>query len=180
VAGNREGALDQAKRATIVAILTNGSSRRIAARYVGCSPSTISRTAERDPQFAEQIERAEQSAEILALRNLRNASSHERYWRAAAWLLERKNPRDFGPCTVDVFGRRQTIDAMVKLFSFLTDGMPDEECDHLFRKMDELLEEFQRTGAANSLDPVASADARVCDPPDPIAIANEAEVDYQI
>jgi hypothetical protein len=177
VAINREGILDQSKRATIVALLTNGSSRRIAARYVGCSPSTITRTADRDPQFAEQIERAEQEAEILALRNLRNAASQERYWRASAWLLERKNPRDFGPCTIDVLGRRQTIDTMVKLFSFLSDGMPDAQCDHLFRKMDELLDEFQRTGVAGPLD---SADAQVCNPPDPIAIANEAEVDFQI
>ena len=40
----------------------------MAAKYVGCAASTITRTALRDPDFAEQLAAAEQSAEIDALR----------------------------------------------------------------------------------------------------------------
>jgi len=35
--------LDESKRRVIIALVTNGSSRRVAARYVGCAPSTITR-----------------------------------------------------------------------------------------------------------------------------------------
>ena len=47
--------LDEKKRAKIIALVANGSSRRMAARYVACAPSTITRTAMRDPDFAAQL-----------------------------------------------------------------------------------------------------------------------------
>ena len=56
--------LDESNRRTIIALITNGSSRRVAARYVGCAHTTITRTAARDPEFAAQLARAEHSAEI--------------------------------------------------------------------------------------------------------------------
>jgi len=54
--------LDSTRRRTIIALLANGNSRRTAARYVGCSPATITRTAARDPEFAKQVARAEVTA----------------------------------------------------------------------------------------------------------------------
>ncbi len=53
----RPPVLDETKRKTIIALLANGSSRRMAAGYVGCAPSTITRTAARDPEFAAQLAR---------------------------------------------------------------------------------------------------------------------------
>jgi hypothetical protein len=47
--------LDEQKRWKIITMIANGSSRRTAAYYVGCSPATITRTADRDPEFAAQI-----------------------------------------------------------------------------------------------------------------------------
>jgi hypothetical protein len=84
--------LDETKRRMIIALLMNGSSRRMAAGFVGCAPSTITRTAARDAEFAAQLARAEGNAETEALSLIRKAAHKERYWRAAAWLLERKNP----------------------------------------------------------------------------------------
>lgn len=71
--------LDQAKRQKIIALLANGSSRRMAARYVRCSPSTIARTAAADQVFADQLAAAESSAEIDALRAVRAAFRKDRY-----------------------------------------------------------------------------------------------------
>ena len=48
----RPPVLDEAKKREILAILTVGCSRRTAARYVGCTASTIQNTAERDAHFA--------------------------------------------------------------------------------------------------------------------------------
>jgi hypothetical protein len=91
----RREVLDETKRLKIIAIVSNGSSRRTAARYVGCSPGTITRTAARHPEFGVQLARAEESLEIETLKSLRKAAEDPRYWRAAAWLLERQNPQDF-------------------------------------------------------------------------------------
>lgn len=95
LATSSKSVLDAAKRARILALVANGSSRRVAARFVGCAPSTITRTAARDPQFGADLARAEEQVEVEALRAVRAAAKNERYWRAAAWLLERRNPEDY-------------------------------------------------------------------------------------
>lgn len=91
----RRHVLTNTKRKMIISLVANGSSRRVAAQYVGCAPSTITRTVRRIPEFAEELVRAEQLNEITLLRNIKNAAQNPRYWRAAAWLLERTNTDDF-------------------------------------------------------------------------------------
>jgi hypothetical protein len=94
--GGRPATLDEVKRRKLLAILSNGSSRRVAAHVVGCSPSTITRTAKRDREFAAALVAAEMNVEIEALQHIRQAAKEGRYWRSSAWLLERRNPVDFG------------------------------------------------------------------------------------
>ncbi len=72
--GGRPPVLDEEKRRTVIAMLANGSSRRMAANYVGCFPMTLMRTILRDPDFAAAVARAEQNTEIDALRRVREAS----------------------------------------------------------------------------------------------------------
>lgn len=91
----RPPVLDHVKKREILAIVAMGCSRRTAASYVGCSPKTILNTADRDPEFAAQLRRAEHASEIEYLQRIRNAAKKEQYWRAAAWALERINPEDF-------------------------------------------------------------------------------------
>ena len=114
----RNPVLDTAKRNRIIAMLVNGSSRRMAAAYVGCAPSTITRTILRDPQFAMEISQAEQTSEIQALRAIRKAYQEPRYWRAAAWLLERRNPNDFTvrkPNILTEEAAKDAIDVFIKV-----------------------------------------------------------------
>jgi hypothetical protein len=54
-------ALDEVKRRQIVRLVALGNSRRTAARVVGCAPSTITRAAARDPQFAAELAHAEET-----------------------------------------------------------------------------------------------------------------------
>ncbi len=93
----RPEALAPEDRRLIVRLVRLGCSRRIAARHVGCSHSTITRTAGRDPDFSRQLLQAEAALEVEMLTAIHNAAKNERHWRAAAWLLERKNPRDYAP-----------------------------------------------------------------------------------
>ena len=88
--------LDEGKKREIVAILTVGCAKTVAAQYVGCSVTTIRRAALTDPEFAERIGRAEPNLEITHLKNISAAATDARHWRAAAWALERRFPQRYG------------------------------------------------------------------------------------
>jgi hypothetical protein len=97
--------LDQTKQREICAILAVGGTRAMAARYVGCHPETIRRTALREPEFAAQLRKAEINSEIVLLRSIQTASQDVKQWRASAWALERLFPERYGrrsPRTITV------------------------------------------------------------------------------
>jgi len=127
--GGRPPTLDDAKRRKILALLANGSSRRVAARVAGCSHSTIARTAMRDPEFAAELDAAEHNSEIEALRQVRKAAKKDRYWRAAAWLLERRNPRDFARRTPTTLSEEDAANLAMRMADPIIYKMSDEEFD---------------------------------------------------
>jgi hypothetical protein len=113
--GTRPYALDEGKKREILAILSMGCSRRAAAKYVGCSPTTIVNTAQRDSAFAAQLERAESKAEIGYMKNIQKAAGKEQYWRAAAWALERKYPDQYALPRPDTIPRDEVVAALKQL-----------------------------------------------------------------
>jgi len=89
----RPRALDEVKQREVCALVSAGCSLAGAARYVNCSVKTIRREAERDSAFGDQLRKSQLSAQLEPLRALRGkANTH---WRAAAWLLERIDPKQF-------------------------------------------------------------------------------------
>lgn len=86
------------KEAEILAILTMGGSRNIAADYVGVGHGTLHEHIARDAEFSERIKRAESECQRLHLERLHLAEP----WQASAWMLERKWPNEFG--------RRERVD----------------------------------------------------------------------
>ena len=134
----RRTILTPEKRRTILALLANGSSRRIAAQYADCSPSTIYRAAGRDPEFAAAVATAENNVEVELLRRLRKAAQTDRYWRAAAWLLERRNPRDFAQRLATGLTDQQ----MVRMFHIVASPFIEKMSDHDFDQSFQRLEEF--------------------------------------
>ena len=127
--GGRPPTLDETKRRKILALLANGSSRRVAARIAGCSHTTIARTAQRDPQFAAELDAAEHNSEIEALRQIRKAAKKDRYWRAAAWLLERTNPRDFTRRTPTTLSEEDAANLAMRVADPIIYKMSDKEFD---------------------------------------------------
>ncbi|MDO4570330.1 MAG: hypothetical protein Q4D38_08105 [Planctomycetia bacterium] len=94
--------LSKKQKDEILAILSVGCSRQTAARYVGCTPALIRKTAKEDAIFADGIRKAQDQAEILSMRCIAAAAKQDKYWKAAAWILERRNPEEFrlrGPGT---------------------------------------------------------------------------------
>jgi hypothetical protein len=132
--------LDDQKRWRVITMIANGSSRRVAAHYVGCSPATITRTADRDPDFAAQLATAEQNLEIDALRSLRAAARKERYWRAAAWLLERKNHDDFTLPDPELFTQEQATKLISAMVRELIKDLPELYIQRIKRRMDEVMQ----------------------------------------
>ena len=94
----RPRALDKAKKMAIVAYISAGGSQRLAAKFVGYSPSTIRNEANRNPEFMDSLTRAEAECALVLLKTITTAATAgaDGDWLAAAWLLERKFPQDFG------------------------------------------------------------------------------------
>jgi hypothetical protein len=133
--------LDQEKRRAVIAMVANGSSRRVAARYVGCAPSTLTRTASRDPEFGAQLARAEHLAELNLLRSIQAAGKLPKHWRAAAWLLERRNPHDFGEHSPKTLTDKQVADMIDQMVEVLHKDVPEENYVSALKKLDELMAE---------------------------------------
>src|SRR5262249_50418226 len=77
----------------LIATIRAGCGLETAARYVGVSPRTVHRELRRNKQFWDQYRRAELRSRIGPLNTMGRAVRES--WRAAAWMLERKSPRDF-------------------------------------------------------------------------------------
>ena len=89
----RPRALDDTSAANL-RLISAGCGLEGAARYVGCDPSTIRREARRNQDFAQQLRHAQRDCELVPLNAMHKAAN--RYWRAAAWLLERTHAQPFG------------------------------------------------------------------------------------
>lgn len=130
----RRPILDEPKRAAIVAILAVGCSRRTAARYVGCAPSTIRRTAQRDPAFGRLLRKAECRLEVTHLRNIRTAASMPQYWRAAAWALEHLRPAAYAARRTDALSPAQVEAILVRFAELMVAELPDAQARRRVRR----------------------------------------------
>jgi tRNA-dihydrouridine synthase len=132
--------LDEIKRREILAILAMGSSRQAAAKYVGCAASTIRAAAQSDPGFAEQLRHAEQQAELNYLSNIRDAAKKPQYWRAAAWVLERRKPGDFASRKAGVMTVEQARQALERFAQIVVEEVPAaRQRQRILARLDDLL-----------------------------------------
>ena len=120
----RPPVLNDKKRGQIAAILTVGCSQSVAAQFVGCAVSTIQRTANRDPKFAEELNKAKCNAELALVKNIRNAAKKEQYWRAAAWALERGFPEKYARRGPDVITATDLARALAQFADMIIQQVP--------------------------------------------------------
>jgi hypothetical protein len=140
--------LDATKRAEICAILAVGGSRAIAAQYVGCHPDTIRNTAQRDPEFAASLERAESGHEVKHLTFINKAAEEGRYWRAAAWALERKYPARYGRRHPDMFTVEQVSHVLAQFAGVILEEVPAEaQRGRILARLSELTVRLQSADA---------------------------------
>ncbi|HZZ27166.1 MAG TPA: hypothetical protein VFE46_04090 [Pirellulales bacterium] len=127
--------LDESKQREICAILSLGGTRQMAAHYVGCSARTIRNVAKRDPQFAERLLKTELSPEIAFLRNISNAAMEGKYWRAAAWALERMFPERYERRRPDTIPMAQLHDVVDHLVEKAMQHAPDARDPQALRQL---------------------------------------------
>ena len=120
----RRPVLDEIKQREILALLSVGCSRRVAAQYVGCAPATIQNTSRRDAKFAEKLGQAACSTEIVYLKNIQKAARKEQYWRAAAWALERTMPEKYARRGPDVITVEQIALLLAQVGDILVEEVP--------------------------------------------------------
>ncbi|WP_428305222.1 helix-turn-helix domain-containing protein [Lacipirellula sp.] len=121
----RPRSLDETKRREVVALISVGLGLQDAARYVGCSVSTLRREMQRNADFRQDVRSAEIRSQIDALRAMRAASAT--HWRAAAWFLERANPRRFARPSLRAFNSDEIQTVLDDVITAAVDEIDDVE-----------------------------------------------------
>lgn len=115
---------DSKKRQTIASVLSIGCSLQAAARMVGCSVSTIRREGQLDPAFAVQLDEAKGKAEVSYMQRINKAAEKDQYWRAAAWVLERRHPEHYAARSPDVITFAQLVELIGKIAEIIEKEIP--------------------------------------------------------
>lgn len=147
----RPPVLDEAKKGEICAILAVGCSRATAARYVGCHPDTIRNTAQRDDKFALDLERAESKHEVKHLAFINKAAEEGKYWRAAAWALERKYPGRYGTRRPDRFTVEQVSHVLSQFAAVILEEVPEaSERQRILSRLSDLTAGLQSSASGGA------------------------------
>ncbi len=145
----RPRVLDDVKRGQISALVAAGCGLSDAARFVGCSVSTVRREAIRNEDFRRQLRGAEVQMQLDPLRAMRNAAAT--HWRAAAWLLERTNPERFARRRPEVCSPRELHDALDAVIESAVEEIADPELrDRVCRRL--MAVAYRSSRALNSVE----------------------------
>ena len=115
------------ERCEILALLSAGYSRTTAAKYIHRAPATVQQEILEDPDFAQQVAKAEEGSEMFYLSCIRRAALKEQYWRAAAWVLERRIPHRYGAIKPESLTAEQVQKFLEKCVQIIADELPDDE-----------------------------------------------------
>jgi len=119
--------LSAAERSEILALLSAGYSRTTAVKYIRSTPDTLRRAIAEDADFAEQVARAEEGSEVFYLSCIRRAALKEQYWRAAAWVLERRLPERYGNKKPETPTAEQLQQFLENCIQIIAEELPDGE-----------------------------------------------------
>ncbi len=134
--------LDEVKRGEICAVLSVGGTRAMAALYVGCSTATIRATAQKIPEFAEELRKAELGPEYTFLTAIKTAAEDVKQWRAAAWALERLFPERYAKRKPDTITPEQLTEILQALGEIIAGEVPvNRYRKRLLERLAKLIEE---------------------------------------
>jgi hypothetical protein len=134
--------LSPQERNEYLALLSAGYARTTAAKYIHRAPTTIRDSIMDDPEFAEQVAKAEENSEVFYLSCIRRAALKEQYWRAAAWVLERRIPDRYAAKQPEVLTVEHVQKFMAACMRIIAEELPDpEQREKIFHRLAEELKE---------------------------------------
>jgi hypothetical protein len=136
--------LDDAKKMAVLFYIGLGASRRMAARQIGCCHRTIARAAARDAAFAAEVARAESQADAKCLKMIGQATEQEKHWRAAAWMLERRNPEEFAKRDPHTFSADRVMEMFNRYLHTVLPNLPTIHRDTLLNAYDDVVGELAK------------------------------------
>ncbi|MEM9187016.1 MAG: hypothetical protein AAGB00_11020 [Planctomycetota bacterium] len=131
---------DQKREVCTIAAV--GCDRQIAARYLGCTMADLQRAIQSDASFARSLEQAEAGAELVHMKNLKDAAQEEKNWRASVWWLERRSPDRYGrrdARSVTPTQLQKFVEALGRIIA--EEVHYAEDRDRLLSRLEELLQE---------------------------------------
>jgi len=138
----RNRVLDAKKKNQITAILGVGCTRRTAAAFVGCAPSTIAAEMQRDPEFANELRDAEQQQELHHLQTINEARKKPQYWRASAWWLEKRLPHLYDSKGAGIYTKKQVFEILRQLAEIIMEEVPaTKHRKAIIKRFEKLLEQ---------------------------------------
>lgn len=93
--GGRPRKMTPEKMREVLAVLAVGGTRKDAAEYCGVTVQNIHDAGKWDPDFGEELVKADAAGKVHHLKRIREAKA----WQASAWFLERKYPQEYGRFT---------------------------------------------------------------------------------
>jgi len=134
---NPQAELDDFHRALLLKLISDGLGWRTAAQCIGLDPNAVVYAAEHDRRFARDLLLAERALDREGVQRLLAAARNPRHWRAAAWLLERLNPDDYGrKRTRQPALDRRTVDQLADAFVALVRKLPPESGRRTLAKLE--------------------------------------------
>lgn len=138
-----EPELDESSKKAVLAILAVGGTRETAAKYVQRTPAAILRAAKQDPDFGEQLRKAEAQLEVAHLRNIELAAKDN--WRASVWLLERIYPDKYGPRRGGAISLHQLSQLASRMSEVLMEEVPSsQQRERILRRLETLFLELEQ------------------------------------
>ena len=76
------------------------------------------------------------------LKLIGRAAQNERYWRAAAWFVERKNPDEFGLRSPGRYTESQLRETLLQVVTLISIEVPPEKYERIMQRIDALIAEL--------------------------------------
>ena len=137
------------QRKKVLDWLPSGGDRASACDVVGVTQVQLRLEMKRDPEFAEQVARAEASMELRQMDKVIKATNDEKNWRASVWWIERRTRERLRGA-----GRSLTEDNIFDLVDAMARAIAEEVADSEIQRR--LIERLFHVIASDAAEPVPS------------------------
>ncbi|MBA4104127.1 MAG: hypothetical protein C0485_00085 [Pirellula sp.] len=104
-----------------------GCPRAAGAKYLGLTPEELEAEAARDETLAKELLRAEGTAVLLHMGNVRKAANDEKNWRTSVWWLEQQARLDKATGPAGPSLQEAVREALERFAELIVNEIPDVE-----------------------------------------------------